>query len=161
MLLLFGFILRSSPHFHLTNSRSSSFLWVISNLWIPYTTIFPCPVGFQALNFTQVPLQSSCEDLRLKPHPLVNKLSIVTPLSQCFPIETKERASLQEMEGPTYEALFSKAIHGKEERSSPPTAKQGLSTANPRKFMPFGPSSDPQKFHHNLSPSCPFHYCTL
>ena len=90
------------------------------------------PVGVQALNFTQVPLQSSCADLRLKPHPLVNKLSIVTPLSQCFPIETKERASLQEMEGPTYEALFSKAIHGKEERSSPPTAKQGLSTANPR-----------------------------
>ena len=61
------------------------------------------PVGVQALNFTQVPLQSSCADLRLKPHPRVNKLSIVTPLSQCFPIETKERASLQEMEGPTYE----------------------------------------------------------
>ena len=47
------------------------------------------PVGFQALNFTQVPLQSSCADLRLKPHPLVNKLSIVTPLSQRFPIVIK------------------------------------------------------------------------
>jgi len=33
-------------------------------------------VGFEASNFTQVPLQSSCADSGLKPRPLSNKLSV-------------------------------------------------------------------------------------
>jgi len=64
----------------------------------PKCTIFPLQVGFEASNFTQVPLQPSCADSSLKLHPLSNEFSIVTALGQWTPPQTKKRALLPEME---------------------------------------------------------------
>ena len=56
----------------------------------PKRTIFPLQVGFEASNFTQVPLQPSCGDSWLKAHPLSNELSIAT---QWSPLQSEKRAS--------------------------------------------------------------------
>ena len=49
------------------------------------------------LSFTQLPLQP---DSWLKPHPLINELSIVMALSQRPPVNIANEVSLSEMEGP-------------------------------------------------------------
>jgi len=43
---------------------------------VPYFHLIQ--VDFEASNFTQVPLQPSCAYSWLKPHPLSNKLAIVS-----------------------------------------------------------------------------------
>ena len=79
----------------------------------------------EASSFTQVPLQHCCVELRLKPHPLSSKLSIVTVLAS-----TDHKKSRNG--GPTCQEDFSKPIRTKEERNGPPSANQGLSTTKPR-----------------------------
>jgi len=59
--------------------------------------IFPLQVGFEASNFTQVPLQPSCAHSWLKPHPLSNKLAIVMALGLWLPLQRAKIASLPEM----------------------------------------------------------------
>jgi len=66
----------------------------------PKHTIFPLQVGFEASNLTQVPLQPSCTNSRLKPHPLSNELAIVMALGQWSPLQSEKIASLPEMEAP-------------------------------------------------------------
>ena len=56
---------------------------------VPYSR----PLGFDALNFTQRPLQPSSADLWLSPHSLINKLLIFIALGQWLPKQTKKRAA--------------------------------------------------------------------
>ena len=50
---------------------------------VPYS---PVPLGSDAHNFTQLPLQPFCADSWLKTHPLINKFSTVMALGQWSPI---------------------------------------------------------------------------
>ena len=54
--------------------------------------MFPLHVSLEASNFTQMPLQLFCADLWLKPHPLSNKLSIITGLGQWLPLQTEKKS---------------------------------------------------------------------
>ena len=61
----------------------------------------PLRMELEASNFTQVPVQPSCEDSGLKPCPLSNELSIVTAVGQWLLLQTEKRASVPEMGTPT------------------------------------------------------------
>ena len=92
-------------------------------------------MSFEACNFTHVPLQPSCAHSWLKPDPLSNELelAIVMALGQWSLLQSKKIAILPEMKAlHGQKTVFQKTVHAKEERSSPPSADQGLSTATPR-----------------------------
>ena len=112
--------------------RSGSPYWTSPNHWLQREqgygslkrTTFP---GFNSQNFTQLLLQSFSADLWPRPHPLINRFSIVTALHQWLSMQTKRHC--QKWRPHKARRLFSKLIHAKQERNGPPRANQGLSTA--------------------------------
>jgi len=82
-------------------------------------------MGFEASNLTQVPLQPFCTHSRLKPHPLSNKLAIVTALGQWLPLQrARKEPHCQKWRPYMVRRPFSKPICAHEERNGPPRDDQ-------------------------------------
>jgi len=103
-----------------------------------------CSFGFWCSKITQ--LHSFPIDSWLKPHTLINELSIVTVFSQCLPVQIEKNIFVRNG-GHT---PFSKPSHAKEERNGPPSANWGLSTAKPRSSMLIASSIPPLPPHPTL-----------
>jgi len=106
---------------------------VTLSLWIPRTYHISTSGGFEASNLTQVPLQSSCTHLRLKPHPLSNELAIVTALGQWSPLQSEKITSLPEVEA--LHGLFSKPVCAQEERMAHLGLTKGFLQLSPEAAM--------------------------
>ena len=101
------------------------------------------PMGVQTLNFTQVPLQSSCADLRLKPHPLVNNLSIVHTSQSMFPHRDQAKSFTARNGRPyVWGDCFLKPSMERRREVAHPLPNKGFLQLIQETVMPFGPSSE-------------------